>query len=162
MTRAAFAVNSIRQWWQAVGRARLSRRHPIADHCRWGRQQRLAGAAVKRELQKLATNSTSISWSAICLPAPASGNKIEHRLFSFISQNWRASARQLPGHRRIDLGDTTKTGLTVRCELDTANTQGIVVSDPRWPPSTSTRRVPREWNYTISPNTHPPNHALIS
>jgi len=44
---AAFAVNSIRQWWLNLGRTRYPQRHPVADHRRWGRQQRLASAAVE-------------------------------------------------------------------------------------------------------------------
>ena len=59
---------------------------------------------------------------------------------------------------------TTKTGLTVHCELDAGQyPKGIVVSDAE----TAAINIKRaefhgEWNYTISPNTHPPNHALIS
>jgi len=92
-------------------------------------------------------------------------NKIEHRLFSFISQNWRA--RPLVSYRTIiELisATTTKTGLTVRCELDTGQyPKGIVVSDAEMAAINIKRaEFHGEWNYTISPNTYPPNCALIS
>ena len=59
---------------------------------------------------------------------------------------------------------TTKTGLTLRCELDTGQyPKGIVVSDAEMAAINIKRaEFHGEWNYTISPNTHPPNHALIS
>src|SRR4249920_2521318 len=64
-------------------------------------------------------------------PGTSKWNKIEHRLFSFISMNWKA--QPLVSYRVIvDLiaATTTKTGLTVRCELDTGQyPKGIVVSD---------------------------------
>ena len=59
---------------------------------------------------------------------------------------------------------TPKTGLTVRCELDTGQyPSGIVVSDAEMAALNIKRAgFHGEWNHTISPNTHPPNHALIS
>ena len=64
-------------------------------------------------------------------PGTSKWNKIEHRLFSFISQNWRA--KPLVSYRvivELISATTTKTGLTVRCELDTGQyPSGIVVSD---------------------------------
>ena len=98
-------------------------------------------------------------------PGTSKWNKIEHRLFSLISQNWRA--KPLVSYRvivELISATTTKTGLTVRCELDTGQyPSGIVVSDAEM----ATINIKRaefhgEWNYTISPNIHPPNHALIS
>jgi hypothetical protein len=98
-------------------------------------------------------------------PGTSKWNKIEHRLFSFISQNWRA--KPLVSYRvivELISATTTKTGLTVRCELDTGQyPSGIVVSDTEMA-ATNIKRADfhGEWNYTISPNTHPPNHPLIS
>jgi hypothetical protein len=59
---------------------------------------------------------------------------------------------------------TTKTGLTVRCELDTGQyPNGIVVSDAEMAAINIKRaEFHGEWNYTISPNHHPPNHAFVS
>ena len=119
----------------------------------------------KRELQKLA-NELGLDIVVSHLPPGTSKwNKIEHRLFSFISQNWRA--RPLVGYRTIvELisATTTKTGLTVRCEFDTGQyPKGVVVSDGEM----AILNVKRaefygEWNYTISPNIYPPNCSFIS
>jgi hypothetical protein len=59
---------------------------------------------------------------------------------------------------------TTKTGLTVRCELDTGQyPSGIVVTDEQMAAINIKRAVFHgDWNYTISPNAHPPDRALIS
>jgi len=162
---AAFAVNSIRQWWQAVGRAR----HPDATRllitADGGGSNGSRVRLWKRELQKLA-NELGLDIVVSHLPPGTSKwNKIEHRLFSFISQNWRA--KPLVSYRvivELISATTTKTGLTVRCELDTGQyPSGIVVSDTEMAAINIKRAdFHGEWNYTISPNTHPPNHALIS
>ena len=91
-------------------------------------------------------------------------NKIEHRLFSFITMNWKA--QPLISYRVIvDLisATTTKTGLTVRCELDSnAYPKGVVVSDQEIAEINITRDAFHgEWNYTISPITQSVR-ALIS
>jgi hypothetical protein len=90
-------------------------------------------------------------------------NKIEHRLFSFVSQNWRA--KPLVSYRvivELISATTTKTGLTVRCELDTGKyPSGIVVFDAEMAAINIKRaEFHGEWNYTISPNHHP--RAFIS
>jgi len=87
----------------------------------------------------------------------------QHRLFSFISQNWRA--KPLVSYRVIvDLisATTTKTGLSVRCELDTgAYPRGISVSDQDMAALNITRDpFHGEWNYTIHPH-KPENDAVI-
>ena len=81
-------------------------------------------------------------------------NRIEHRLFSFISMNWKA--QPLVSYRVIvDLigATTTTTGLTVRCELDSSvYPKGIVVSDQEMAGLNITRNeFHGEWNYTIHP-----------
>jgi hypothetical protein len=98
-------------------------------------------------------------------PGTSKWNKIEHRLFSFISQNWRA--QPLVSYRvivELISATTTKTGLTVRCELDTGQyPSGIVVSDAEIAALNIKRaEFHGEWNYTISPNTYPPNAAFVS
>jgi hypothetical protein len=87
-------------------------------------------------------------------PGTSKWNKIEHRLFSFISMNWRA--KPLVSYRVIiDLisATTTKTGLTVRCELDpTSYPKGIVVSHAEMAAINIVRNdFHGEWNYTIQP-----------
>ncbi len=108
----------------------------------------------KRELQRLA-DELGIEITVHHLPPGTSKwNKIEHRLFSFISQNWRA--KPLVSYRVIvDLisATTTATGLTVRCELDTnAYPKGITVSDAEMATINLSRaNFQGEWNYTIRP-----------
>ncbi len=87
----------------------------------------------------------------------------QHRLFSYISQNWRA--KPLVSYRVIvDLisATTTKTGLSVRCELDTgAYPRGISVSDQDMAaPNITCDPFHGEWNYTIHPY-KPANDAVI-
>lgn len=91
-------------------------------------------------------------------------NKIEHRLFSFISMNWRA--KPLVSYRVIvDLisATTTDTGLTVRCELDTnAYPKGIIISEQEMAAINISRAdFHGEWNYTIRP-THTIDRAVDS
>jgi len=88
----------------------------------------------------------------------------QHRLFAFISQNWRA--KPLVSYRvivELISATTTKTGLTVRCELDTGQyPSGIIVSDAEMAAINIKHAVFHgEWNYTISPNDQSPNRALI-
>jgi hypothetical protein len=98
-------------------------------------------------------------------PGTGKWNKIEHRLFSFISQNWRAKP-----HVRyrviVELisATTTKTGLTVRCQLDIGQyPSGTVVSDAEMAAINIQRaEFHGEWNYTISPDPRRPNRAFIS
>jgi Rhodopirellula transposase DDE domain len=128
---AAFAVNSIRQWWLTVGRARYPQASRLLITADGGGSNGSRVRLWKRELQKLA-NELGIDIVVSHLPPGTSKwNKIEHRLFSFISQNWRA--KPLVSYRvivELISATTTKTGLTVRCELDTGQyPSGIVVSD---------------------------------
>jgi Rhodopirellula transposase DDE domain len=168
---AAFAVNSIRQWWLTVGRARypeatrlLITAKPAPAKAGGGGSNGSRVRLWKRELQKLA-NELALDITVSHLPPGTSKwNKIEHRLFSFISQNWRA--KPLVSYRvivELISATTTKTGLTVRCELDTGQyPRGVVVSDADMAAINLKRaEFHGERNYTISPNDHPPNRALI-
>ena len=118
----------------------------------------------KYELQKLA-NELDINIAVHHLPPGTSKwNKIEHRLFSYISQNWRA--QPLVSYRVIvDLisATTTKTGLTVRCEIDeTLYQKGITVSEPRWLPSTSLDTISTASGTTLSRQTQTKAERLIA
>jgi len=162
---AAFAVNSIRQWWRNVGRACYPNATRLLITADGGGSNGSRVRLWKRELQQLA-NELGLDITVSHLPPGTSKwNKIEHRLFSFISQNWRA--KPLVSYRvivELISATTTKTGLTVRCELDTGQyPSGIVVSDAEMAALNIKRaEFHGEWNYTISPNTYPPNRAFIS
>jgi hypothetical protein len=148
---AAFAVQTIRRWWQEVGRVRypLARRLLITADGGGSNGSRVR--LWKLELQRLA-DELGISIEVHHLPPGTSKwNKIEHRLFSFITQNWRA--KPLVSYRVI-ASTTTKTGLTVRCELDDKTyPKGIVVSEEQMQ-SLNIKRADfhGEWNYTIAPS----------
>jgi hypothetical protein len=152
---AAFAVHSIRRWWQEFGRSRYPAATRLLITADGGGSNGSRVRLWKRELQTLA-NEIGIDIAVHHLPPGTSKwNKIEHRLFSFISQNWRA--KPLVSYRVIiDLisATTTKTGLTVRCEID-QNTypKGVTVSDAEMAAINITRHdFHGEWNYTITPN----------
>ena len=118
----------------------------------------------KLELQKLA-NETGLSISVSHLPPGTSKwNKVEHRLFSFISQNWRG--KPLVGHETIVnliAATTTREGLPVQCQLDTNSyPTGIKVSDQEMASINIQKdSFHGELNYTISP-TAPQDNILIS
>jgi len=149
---AEFAVQTIRTWWRTVG----SKRYPNARHLTitadGGGSNGSRVRLWKRELQRLA-NELGIDIHVHHLPPGTSKwNKIEHRLFSFISMNWRA--KPLVSYRVIvDLisATTTDTGLTVRCELDTNSyAKGIVVTDQEMSQIDIIRdEFHGEWNYIL-------------
>ena len=155
---AAFAVQAIRRWWQEVGRQRYPDAQRLVITADGGGSNGSRVRLWKRELQRLA-NELRIDIVVHHLPPGTSKwNKIEHRLFSFISMNWRA--KPLVSYRVIiDLisATTTDTGLTVRCELDPRTyPKGIVVSDAEMKAINLVRDAFHgEWNYVIRPDTPP-------
>src|SRR6266568_1836845 len=161
---AAFAVNSIRQWWRTVGRARYPEATRLLITADGGGSHGSRVRLWKRELQRLA-NELGLSIEVHHLPPGTSKwNKIEHRLFSFITQNWRA--RPLVSYRVIvDLiaATTTQNGLKVLCELDDRSyPKGIVVSDEEMA-SLNIKRADfhGEWNYTIA-SSNQSREAVVS
>ena len=113
----------------------------------------------KRELQRLA-NETNLSITVTHLPPGTSKwNKIEHRLFAFITQNWRG--KPLLSHEVIVQligATTTETGLEVQCEIDgNLYPKGVQVTDQEMQAINLTRaEFHGEWNYTIEPTQQPP------
>jgi hypothetical protein len=156
---AAFAVESIRRWCYRLGQARYpeAKRLVITADCGGSNGARVR--LWKRELQRFA-NETGLAVTVAHLPPGTSKwNRIEHRLFASISQNWRG--KPLVSHQVIVQligATTTQTGLTVRCEID-ANRypKGIKVTAAEMA-TLAIERDPfhAEWNYTISPNQQPP------
>jgi hypothetical protein len=151
---SAFAVQTIRRWWHEVGCKRYPDARCLTITCDGGGSNGSRVRLWKRELQGLA-NELGIDVTVHHLPPGTSKwNKIEHRLFSFISMNWRA--KPLVSYRVIvDLisATTTDTGLKVSCELDTnLYPKGIVVSDEEMASFNIHRaEFHGEWNYTIRP-----------
>jgi len=152
---AEFAVQTIRTWWRNIGSKRYPNAHHLTITADGGGSNGSRVRLWKRELQKLA-NELGIAINVHHLPPGTSKwNKIEHRLFSFISMNWRA--KPLVSYRVIvDLisATTTDTGLTVVCKLDTnIYPKGIAVTDQEMSQINILRaEFHGEWNYTIRPN----------
>ncbi len=152
---AAFAVQTIRTWWHSVGAQRYPDARCLTITADGGGSNGSRVRLWKRELQRLA-NELGIEISVHHFPPGTSKwNKIEHRLFSFISMNWRA--KPLVSYRVIvDLisATTTDTGLIVRCALDThAYPKGITVPDREMATINIIRdEFHGEWNYKIRPS----------
>ena len=151
---AEFAVQTIRRWWYEVGRVRYPDAKHLTITADGGGSNGSRVRLWKRELHRLATE-IGIDIKVHHLPPGTSKwNKIEHRLFAFISQNWRATP--LVSYRVIvDLisATTTDKGLIVRCELDERTyPKAIAVSDQQMDAINMTRaEFHGEWNYTIHP-----------
>jgi transposase len=151
---AAFAANAIRNWWKLMGKERYPRATRLLITADGGGSNGSRVRLWKIELQKLA-DELGIPITVCHLPPGTSKwNKIEHRLFSFITQNWRG--KPLVSYQTIVqliAATTTTAGLKVRCELD-QNTYpaGIKVSDKEINAVNLDRHdFHGEWNYTISP-----------
>lgn len=163
---AEFAVNSLRFWWQNIGRERYPTATSLLITADGGGSNGSRVRLWKRELQNLADeNNISITVSHYP-PGTSKWNKIEHRLFCHITQNWRGK----PLTSRLAVieliaSTTTTTGLTVRCELDTKTyAKAIKVSDEEFKSLNIQWSVFHpDWNYTIHPrlNATAINEALI-
>jgi len=153
---AAFAVATIRRWWVGAGRARYPGARRLVITADGGGSNGARLRLWKWELQRLA-DETGLAISVCHFPPGTSKwNTIEHRLFAFISQNWRG--RPLVSHAvilNLIAATTTATGLTVESYLDTAPyPAGQKVSDAEMA-TLHLRRDPfhGEWNYTLTPRT---------
>ncbi len=151
---AAFAVNAIRSWWKSMGRARYPNAKSLMITADGGGSNGSRVRLWKVELQKLA-NELGIAITVCHLPPGTSKwNKIEHRLFSFITGNWRG--KPLVSHQvivQLIAATTSKAGLEVRCELDRATyPAGIKIDDQELAAVDILRHdFHGEWNYTIRP-----------
>jgi len=153
---AAFAVNAIRRWWQTMGAVRYPKARSLTITADGGGSNGSRVRLWKRELQTLADELGLAITVCHLPPGTSKWNKIEHRLFSFITSNWRG--KPLVSHQvivQLIAATTTTKGLTVRSELD-SNTypKGVTVSDDDMASINLSRHdFHGEWNYTISPNT---------
>ena len=151
---AEFAVHTIRQWWARMGRHRFPHAQTLLITADAGGSNGPRSRLWKRCLQTLA-DDLSLTLSVCHFPPGTSKwNKIEHRLFSFITQNWRG--KPLITHQAIVnliAATTTRAGLLVKAALDTRRYQTAVqVSAEDF---ARLRVTPHafhgDWNYTISP-----------
>jgi transposase len=154
---SAFAVESIRRWWYWMGQGVYPGAHQLLITADSGGSNGSRVRLWKVELQKLA-DETGLEILVCHLPPGTSKwNKIEHRLFSFISQNWRG--KPLISHQVIvDLiaATTTKTGLKVRAEVDrNLYPAGTKISKKEVAALSLQRdQFHGEWNYALQPRSH--------
>jgi transposase len=149
---AAFAVESIRRWWRWMGRPNYPKAKRLLITADSGGSNGARVRLWKWELQQLA-DETGLEISVCHFPPGTSKwNKVEHRLFSFISQNWRG--KPLISHEviiNLIAATTSKTGLAVKSGLDpNSYPSGIKVTDKQM----AELRLRRDafhgdWNYTL-------------
>ena len=156
---AQFAVATLRTWWNRVGKPACPHASRLLITADSGGPDGSRLRLWKTELARFA-DETGLAVTVCHLPPGTSKwNKIEHRLFSFISKNWRA--RPLTSHEVIIntiAATTTKTGLTITAELDTGTyPTGIKITDREMKAFEKTRlnrhHFHGNWNYTIDPAT---------
>lgn len=152
-----FAVNTIRRWWQVMGRARYPKATTLLITADAGGSNGARLRLWKWDLQAFA-NRTGLRITVSHFPPGTSKwNKIEHRLFSHIAMNWR-------GKPLVDLATivnligTTRTtsGLRVRAEIDRRPyPDGVMITDAQMATIALTRHAFHgDWNYTIAPHAH--------
>ena len=151
---AEFAVNTIRRWYEKMGRARYPKAGHLMITADGGGSNGTRVRLWKVELQKFADEIGLTLHVHHYPPGTSKWNKIEHRLFCHITQNWRGKpliSRQVIVE--LIAATTTTAGLEVHCELDTrAYEKGVKVTDADM---ATLRMQPAnfhpEWNYTIYP-----------
>jgi hypothetical protein len=157
---SAFAVNTIRSWWHGIGKDTYPGATRLLISADGGGSNGYRTRAFKTELAVLATE-TGLTITVCHLPPGTSKwNKIEHRLFSHISMNWRG--RPLTSHEVIVntiAATRTRSGLSVHAELDAATyPTGIKIPDKQMEALEGDGTLTRhdwhgEWNYTLHPKT---------
>ena len=151
---SSFAVESIRRWWHSMGKCSYPHAKRLLITADSGGSNGVRVRLWKVELQNLANDLGMEVCVCHLPPGTSKWNKIEHRLFSFITQNWRG--KPLTSHQvivNLIAGTTTSTGLKVRCRLDTnAYPKGTKISDKKLASINISRDdFHGEWNYTIAP-----------
>jgi hypothetical protein len=150
----AFAVASIARWWERMGRARYPEATRLMISADAGGSNSYRSRAFKAELAKLAATIGLIITVCHMPPGTSKWNKIEHRLFSFISTNWRG--KPLTTYRvivELIAATTTRSGLRVHADVDTgyyplgqkitdAELAAVPLQPHHWHP---------DWNYSIHP-----------
>ena len=151
---AEFAANTIRRWWHQMGQHRFGDATRLLITADAGGSNGYRIRAWKTHLAALATETGLTITVCHYPPGTSKWNKIEHRMFSFITLNWRG--RPLTSIRTIVeliAATTTKTGLTIQADHDpTEYPKGVKVSDAELAAIPLTRHDWHgDWNYTIRP-----------
>lgn len=154
---ASFAVATIRRWWRYMGRKAYPRARVLLITADSGGSNGARVRLWKWELQRFADNQGLTIHVCHLPPGTSKWNKIEHRLFSFISQNWRGRPlRTLATIVNLIGATRTAAGLRVRCMPDRRDyPTKVVISEAQMHTINLTPDVFHgEWNYTIRPNQH--------
>lgn len=162
-----FAVESIWRWWNILGKNTFPDAKRIYINCDGGGSNGCNRRAWKVELQNFADKTGLSVVVSHYPPGTSKWNKIEHRMFSYITKNWEGKPL-VSVENIINLieSTTTRTGLSIKCQLDTNKYEiGSVVTDGMLSRTKITPRLSREgedpdcaiqlarWNYTIEPRT---------
>lgn len=149
-----FAVASIKGWWRYEGKRLYSGASQLLITADGGGSNGYRPRLWKLELQKMADEMGLTIIVCHFPPGTSKWNKVEHRLFSFISSNWRGEPlRDYETIVRLIAGTTTAKGLKVSCRLDRRKyPKGRKVTDEEMA-SVNLKSQPfhGEWNYTIRP-----------
>lgn len=150
---AQFAVHSIDQWWTQMGKPRYPQATRLMIACDGGGSNASRSRLWKTELAKFADKTGLEVTVCHYPPGTSKWNKIEHRLFSYITLNWRG--QPLTSYEvvvNLIANTTTKTGLKVKAALDTTRYEtGIKVSDKELAAIDMTpHEFHGEWNYRIT------------
>jgi len=152
---ARFAVASIRRWWQEMGARRFPRAQDLMITADGGGSNSFRNRLWKVALQELADETDLTLRVRHFPPGTSKWNKIEHRMFCFITKNWRGRPlRTYATIVQLIRSTTTRKGLIVKAALDENDYEvGIKVSDEEL---AKVRLAPEtfhgEWNYTIRPS----------
>jgi len=151
---ASFAVETIRRWWYAMGQEKYPRADKLLITADGGGSNGSRVRLWKLELQRLADETGLAIAVSHFPPGTSKWNKIEHRLFSFISKNWRGQPlTSLKVIVNLIAATTTKKGLKVQAEIDGQSyPAGIKVPDSEMAEIKLQREAFHgEWNYEILP-----------
>jgi len=153
---AAFAVNAIRRWWEMLGVERYPDAKRLLVTADAGGSNSYRNRLWKVELGRLAAETGLEITVCHYPPGTSKWNKVEHRLFSFITKNWRG--RPLTSYRvivELIAATTTKSGLKVLAEWDQGYyPAGVKVTDAELAAvPVKNHKWHGEWNYSIAPGT---------
>jgi hypothetical protein len=151
---AQFAVNSIRRWWNEMGHERFPRAKELLITADGGGSNSARSRLWKVSLQELADDLGIKLFVCHFPPGTSKWNKIEHRLFSFLTKNWRARPLvSLEVIVNLIANTTTRTGLTIKAAIDTNRypTKIKVTDEQLRTLSLKRHEFHGEWNYTLSP-----------
>ena len=152
---AAFAVETIRKWWRHMGKRSYPTARSLMITADSGGSNGARTRLWKYELQRFANESGLTVHVSHFPPGTSKWNKVEHRLFSFITQNWRGKPLySLAAIVNLIAKTTTRTGLKIRCMLDHRDyPKAIKIADDQMGEINLTLdSFHGDWNYKIAPS----------